>query len=656
LAEADRLANVIDQRLAASGPSFYSPLAQLAPAFSLDRAALDLLLLCYLGERHERYRRLHGYLQDDASRDRPSVELALRVVGGLGRAIGLLGTAAPLRRWHLLVPGGADDAPFFARPLQLDERVLEFLEGGATPDARVAPLLLQPRAREPTPPAVALTAMSRWLERQDQGGGLLLLSGADGSGRLALAREAARRSGLGVLVLDQRRLIGLTERSGLVVNLAMREALMQQSVLVLANADPVDASSHGFPPGLLEALQSMNRLVVLMGETLPEPTLRQAPKGWLHLRLLPPTFSERRAMWERLIDGHSEGGTALASELAGKFDITEGAATDALAAAQALALAGEGNGQLSEAHLLEAARRCSAQRLLRFGLRIEPREATRFDDLVLPAPQHRQLQEVRARIRLRHKVVQELGFHRRLRLGRGFVVLFAGPSGVGKTMAAELLAKEQGIDLYKVDLALVVSKYVGETEKHLRQVFAEARAINAVIFFDEADALFGKRGEVKDARDRWANLEVNYLLQQVEEHDGVVVLATNLRQNLDEAFLRRIQAVIEFPFPDTEARLRLWRGMWPSDFAPPPEAELATIAGRLKLTGGAIRNIALDAAFRAVAASEVALDGRRSNGRITINLRDIVAAAAREYQKHGRPVTGSEFGPQWHSWVREDLF
>jgi SpoVK/Ycf46/Vps4 family AAA+-type ATPase len=246
-----------------------------------------------------------------------------------------------------------------------------------------------------------------------------------------------------------------------------------------------------------------------------------------------------------------------------------------------------------------------------------------------------------------HRVHSELGFEHRLRLGHGMVVLFTGASGTGKTMAAEWLARELGVDLYKADLSSVVSKWVGETEKNLNQLFAEAEDSSAIIFFDEADALFGKRGEVKDARDRWANTEVNYLLQRIEEYAGVVIMASNLRQNIDEAFLRRISAMVEFPAPDEAARMQIWRGMFPPDLKRPSDEELESLATRIKLPGGSVRNIVVDAAFRAAASA--------GNGEPVVTLRHLVVASAREYQKLGKPLTKGEFGDVFYRWLEEEI-
>ena len=231
----------------------------------------------------------------------------------------------------------------------------------------------------------------------------------------------------------------------------------------------------------------------------------------------------------------------------------------------------------------------------------------------------------------RTQVHERWGFGDKLALGKGLAALFAGPSGTGKTMGAAIIAGELGLDLFKIDLATLVSKYIGETEKNLARIFAEAEHSNAILFFDEADALFGKRSEVKDAHDRYANLEVAYLLQRIEEYDGIVILATNLRKNLDEAFVRRMQFIIEFPFPNESDRRRIWEQIWPAATPREPSLDLGFMARRCEIAGGNIRNIALQAAFLAAA----------NGGRVTME--HLIHATRREYQKMGRVVSETEF-------------
>jgi SpoVK/Ycf46/Vps4 family AAA+-type ATPase len=234
-------------------------------------------------------------------------------------------------------------------------------------------------------------------------------------------------------------------------------------------------------------------------------------------------------------------------------------------------------------------------------------------------------------MKYRHIVLGEWGFDRKLSMGKGLNALFAGPSGTGKTMAAEVIAHDLGLDLFKIDLSTVMSKYVGETEKNLERIFTAARNSNAILFFDEADALFGKRSEVRDAHDRYANVEISYLLQRMEAYDGLVVLTSNLSKNMDEAFVRRMHFTVEFPYPDAEERQRIWAIAFPGQAPLQADVDLDLLAERYRLTGGNIRNIALTAAFLAA----------RDGG--VIGMQHLLWATRREFQKMGRLANEREF-------------
>jgi SpoVK/Ycf46/Vps4 family AAA+-type ATPase len=301
--------------------------------------------------------------------------------------------------------------------------------------------------------------------------------------------------------------------------------------------------------------------------------------------------------------------------------------------AQQRARQGDGGNPAGEnsptvARLFSAARAQSGHELMALARIIEPRYT--WNDIVLPEDALTQLQEICQRVAFRHRVLGEWGFDRKLALGKGVTVLFAGPSGAGKTMAAEILANELGLDLYKIDLSGVVSKYIGETEKNLERIFVAAENANAILFFDEADALFGKRSEVSDAHDRYANIEISYLLQRMEEYDGIAILATNLRQNLDDAFIRRTAFTIHFPFPDAEHRLRIWARIWPPETPLAADVDLQFLAERCKLSGGNIKNVALAAAFLAAAEQR------------PVAMKHLQQAIRREYQKIGKVLDDTD--------------
>jgi SpoVK/Ycf46/Vps4 family AAA+-type ATPase len=281
--------------------------------------------------------------------------------------------------------------------------------------------------------------------------------------------------------------------------------------------------------------------------------------------------------------------------------------------------------------VLEAGRLLTAPKLRRFAVNIEPRYS--WADMVLPDTKLNQLRSIANRIKYRPVVHRDWGFGDKHTRGKGLTVLFTGPPGTGKTMAAEILARELSLNLFQIDLSTVVSKYIGETEKHLSSIFNEAEMTQSLLFFDEADSLFGKRTEVKDAHDRYANMEVNYLLQRIEQYQGLVVLSTNMQRNVDEAFLRRMQEVVEFPFPDESLREQIWRAHFPPNAPKSSDIDFGFLARQFKLSGGHIRNVVTNAAYLAAGTQR------------PISMADIIQSLKGEFQKQGKLAIRNDFGP-----------
>jgi SpoVK/Ycf46/Vps4 family AAA+-type ATPase len=393
--------------------------------------------------------------------------------------------------------------------------------------------------------------------------------------------------------------------------------------------------------------------VFLTGRMAWEPRDGLHDRTFVRVELPSPGYDERLALWRTTL-GETSDEIDLAA-LAGKFRLTGGQIADAAATAHNLAAAraagtnsgnrrdndsGNGNGkshggaegdhEVTEDDLLAACRLQSTSKLAELAQKIEPRFG--WDDIVLPPDQMALLRELHATVEHRAIVHDTWGFDAKLATGKGLNVLFAGPPGTGKTMAADVLANTLGLDLYKVDLSGVLSKYIGETEKNLARIFDEATTSNAVLFFDEADALFGKRTAVRDAHDRYANVEVSYLLQRMDDYEGVVILATNLRKNMDDAFVRRLHFTIDLPLPGPEDRRRIWSQIWPAQAPLDPTLDLDLLAERIPVAGGSIRNIALASAFLAAA------DGR------VVTLDHVLHATRREYQKMGKVLATTDLG------------
>jgi len=353
-----------------------------------------------------------------------------------------------------------------------------------------------------------------------------------------------------------------------------------------------------------------------------------------------PAYPQRRLLWRHFVGvGEAENplDTTL-DALAGQFALASGQIRDAVATARDYAVAHgaaaddtpideaatSSKAPLSAESLFAAARAHSNPRLAQLASKITPRYS--WEDIVLPKDQLALLHEIIDTVRGRPQVLDVWGLGAKLTSSRGITVLFSGPPGTGKTMSAQIIAGALGLDIYRIDLSTIVSKYIGETEKNIERIFREAEQSNAILFFDEADALFGKRSQVRDSHDRYANIEVSYLLQRMEAYDGITILATNLRGNLDDAFTRRLQFAVSFPFPESEDRLLIWQTLFPLDVPRSPDVDLAYLAERFRLAGGNIRNIIVSAAYLAAADSK------------SIAMSHLLHATRRELQKMGRLV------------------
>lgn len=667
---ADVMAESIMARRAETPPDVTLRINALRRIFGLSEFERDILLVCLLPELDARYRRLYAYLQDDASRKKPSVELILQILYKVApardTAHSVFARQLALSRHHLIVLSGdaESDEPLATRSVRVDDRITRYLLGSDFFDDRLKGILNQPREtmrwdwlRVEPELLKSLQALSEWWQRRrDEGAGdaTLFLHGAYGSGRLAAARAFCASANSPLLLADTPAAMRSPHGFELAVDLAYREAKLQGACLYWSRCEQLLEFEQAAPrwEHLVASAEEFQGLTFLASQTLWDPVGRFREQPFLRLDFHAPGFELRRQLWDAHLPPAEQFAEPperhlLTEQLANAFQLTEGQVEDAFASARELAaLRDPVNPRLTIDDLYEGCRRQSNRNLATFARRIEPRARLTFDDLVLPPPHKRQLDELRQRIKQRQRVCGQ--FENRLTLGKGLIALFTGSSGTGKTMAAELLAQEQGVDLYKVDLSAVVSKYVGETEKNLNRVFAEAEDANAIIFFDEGEALFGQRGSrTETGQDRWANMEVNFLLQRVEEYTGVVIIASNLRQNIDEAFMRRTHCSLEFPFPEQEARQRIWLGMFPSGVARPKDEEVKGLSDLFRLSGGQISNIVVDAAFRAL--------GGATDSQPEITLRHLVLAIAREYQKMGKPITRGEFGETFYNWIEQDI-
>lgn len=639
------------------------PILRLARFFQLSRFDQDVMLIALAPEIDLRYERLYAYIQDDVTKKRPTVDLALRLLclSADERRAGRVafGPDAPLRHQHMLhlVEDGQRHTPLLARYLKLDDRIVNELLGrsyrqqerpeqhAAAEATAIDPALLHIATRVVPARtfstlilAPALVAQLRGVLATNANGTVVALQGQYGTGRRAIAEALCAEAGLGLVCVDLDAILhsDLPLLPLEYMRRIVREAALQQAAILWQGADQLlhGESTSSWRSAFLNALDTHNGVSFLAIERPWEARGALRHASFVRVELPPLSYGEREQVWKQRLNGDCPDETVLQA-LASTFRLSGGQIRDAATMARSLSHwrdGGQRQGPLAAHELFAACRAQSSGKLDTLAHKITA--TYRWGDIVLPPDQTSQLQEICIQVRHRRTVLESWGFDRHLAMGKGVNVLFAGQSGTGKTMAAEIIATDLGLELYKVDLSTMVSKYIGETEKNLDRVFTAAREANAMLFFDEADALFGKRSEVKDAHDRYANIEVGYLLQKMEEYDGVVILATNLRKNLDDAFVRRLHVAIDFPFPDHDDRLRIWHKVFPAAAPLGDDVDLAWLAKQFKLAGGNIRNIALLSAYLA------AEDGG------IIGMTHIARAIKREYQKLGKLVTATEFG-QW---------
>ena len=620
-------------------------LETLARMFKLTPFEVDTVLVCLAPELDLRYERLYAYLQDDLTKKRPSVDLVLNLLCPSFEAKlaqrQRFAPNAPLRQHrllHLFEDPSQPHSPLLSHDLKVDERVTSFLLDGDEIDPRLRPYarLVSPQTRldQLLLPSGFRDRLAH-LVQAAQAGLTLYFQGPYGVGKQTAAEALCHESGLKLLVIDGPRLLAGQEPAWEeALSLIEREARLQNSALYWHGFEALLADDQRFRrEALVQLLEHRQGLTFLAGNITWEPVDAFQHQPFVRVPFPRPDYAGRLQLWSRSLNGSGPSETDLKA-LANKFRFSGGQVRDAAATARNLARWRDpDNERVTAADLYAACRLQSNRRLGALAQKIEPLYT--WLDIVLPADQMDQLAAICSFVKHRARVYHDWGFDRKLSLGKGLNVLFAGPSGAGKTMAAEIIANELGLDLYKIDLSTVVSKYIGETEKNLARVFDEAETSNAILFFDEADALFGKRSEVKDAHDRYANIEISYLLQKMEAYEGVVILATNLRRNLDDAFARRMALTITFPLPEEEDRLRIWQRVWPPETPLAADVDLAFMARQFKFTGGNIKNVALAAAFLA------AEDGAAGAG---VGMAHLIRATKQEFQKTGKTVVGRDFG------------
>ena len=590
----------------------------IATKFELTDFERDILLVCAGMELDAGFETLMARIQG-ASKIYPTFNLALTTLPSPHWSA--LSPQAALRRGRLIEPGKG--GTLTQAPLYIPERILHFLTGLLTSEELIAGLLT-PVETSATPPQSQLDATYTiplaWADEDETTWPAILLYGDAEADKLTVAAHHAAQKGMMLHSLSLTSVPEYLMEQGLIFRIWEREATLAQSALIVHLPETMDA----------DLMRRAQNFITQRGGPLIFSSREPVSLGNIpRFRLQRPTQTEQADLWVEALAPNTVLPAEDIDRITGQFNLEAADIATVVVAAELEAGANPVTGDI----VWEACRIHARPAMQDLAQHIV--SASNWEDLILPNSQTRILEDVVRNVRHRTKVYNEWGFASKGTRGLGISAMFAGPSGTGKTLAAEVIANDLGLDLYRIDLSSVVSKYIGETEKNLRKVFDAAERGGAVLLFDEADAIFGKRSEVKDSHDRHANIEVSYLLQRMEAYQGLAVLTTNLKNNIDTAFLRRIRYVTQFSFPDHERRMEIWKRIFPVEM-PQLNLDFAKLA-RLNITGGNIRNIAMGAAFVAADQDE------------PVQMKHILQATQNEYSKLEKSLSESEVGDWLHA-------
>jgi hypothetical protein len=596
----------------------YPALVSLSQRFGLSRFEQGVLLLCVGMELDTRIAVLCAKAQQDNKSPYPTFALALSLFDE--PAWDVVSPERPLRYWRLIEINQVGSQPLIASAIRADERIVNYIKGLNYLDDRLATLVMpveSPASILPPSQETIVEQIIRHLKQASAQLPIIQLLGTDSPSKQLIANHTATAFGLQLYRLLSGLLPTPAVELETFLRLWERESILMPIAIYLDASEGENSTNKASASPLNRFLSRYHSLLFL--DTYEPPQLSRASVSF---DITKPTAPEQETAWTQILDtsGLPESPSLLASQFSLNLSTIERNAQIAL---------NENVTQKAELHtrLWNACLISTRPQLDNLAQRMDTKAT--WDDIVLPSEEMGLLGQIASQVKQRRQVYENWGFQRRMNRGMGISALFAGESGTGKTMAAEVIANALQLNLYRIDLSAVVSKYIGETEKNLRKLFDAAEDGGAILFFDEADALFGKRSEVKDSHDRYANIEINYLLQRIESYRGLAILATNMKSSLDTAFLRRLRFIINFPFPGKLERKRMWEKVFPEET--PIELLDFERLGRLNLTGGSIHNIAINAAFLA------AREGT------AVTMQSVLAAARTEFRKLERPINEADF-------------
>jgi SpoVK/Ycf46/Vps4 family AAA+-type ATPase len=584
----------------------------LAATFELTDFERDLLLLVAARELNSDIKLLLNDLNLDDNKDYVTFSFAASVLPGVHWDA--FAPVAHLRYWHLIELSSSPD--LMDSRIKIDERILHYIAGVNYIDVRLKGYfnkLAKAAVIVPSHGALAKSILNQWMNVNDREF-LVQLTGKIGNGVHAVCQEVARQAQFSLYVLNAEKIPNALPEREFYLRLYQRESLINDILLMLDVRNIAGNEQLQVAKDFIMQLQKP--CVVASTEAINFSSL-----GCAYYEVKKPEPDEQKSLWDMLLNDSCPDLPDHIDRLVSQFDLGPNEILSASYTAKEKEI-----DRISSATLWSVCQESTRSNIEGLAQRVEPKST--WQDIVLPDQQIQTLHQIAAHMRQRKKVYDTWGFSDKTSQGLGISALFSGESGTGKTMSAETLANKLDLDLFRVDLSCVVSKYIGETEKNLRRIFDTAEASGAILLFDEADALFGRRSEVKDSHDRYANIEVSYLLQRMEAYRGLAILTTNLKQALDTAFIRRIRFIVHFPYPDPTHREKIWRGIFPKQ-TPVKDLDMEKLA-QMNVAGGNIKNIAMSAAFLAADEDE------------PVGMKHLFRAAQTECNKLERPLTDSE--------------
>ncbi len=616
----------------------FLPFAYLSHVFQLNSFEQHCIILSLLNRLDRKYEKIFGYLQDDVTLKNPTSDLAVKLFSPRDMGLQVMDLLHTLEQkmFKYFFHDNNQQQNTLSKPFLLDKRMLDFIFDYQTGADKIDRFITLFYPGDDIPELIVQEEIQKCLDQvmaiQD-GACLVFCRGPRGSGKKLQIKTLADRHKKTVVFTDSKAILKNDHKLDLAnLHKTVREVRLHDAFLCLTNFEDVLQEYSQVEEMVLDLLAEISSQVETIFITSRQKwQLRKKNSGyqWFDLEINLPDRMERSAVWRHFLgNGELSEGIDL-HELANKFHFTPGQIVSGLEEARQTAR-WQGEKEITREILYRSCYNQISHNLNEKASLIYSRYGA--EDLILPAEQKQYLLNACNHVKYRHIVFDQWGFEEKLPYGKGISMLFGGPPGTGKTMAAQVIAHELGLEMYKIDLSQVVSKYIGETEKNLKAVFDEAGKSNAILFFDECDAILGKRTEVKDSHDRYANIETSFLLQKIEEYEGVSILATNFLSNIDSAFLRRINYVIHFPFPDEASREKIWRGIFPGQTPLSADVDFKFLAKQFELAGGSIKNIAVNASFLAAAAEE------------EVTMRQIIFALKDELTKQGKSVLSGDFG------------